>query len=221
MIEGGGVFEVTESVPIAFAGTTIASNVARGAAAVMGGVAQGGGFWGVPAKTGSLTMTGMTIASNRLEVSGVAVASGGNLFAENTGIGDTIVANGVGPRAARTAAAGRRSSPSASTSTPRPVRLPRRGRPGEKDPLLGPLQDNGGPTPTMAPAAASPAIDHGAAFGLMTDQRGVERPIDLPSIPNATAVGADSSDIGAFELQPSNALRLGKLKKNKGKAPRP
>ena len=27
------------------------------------------------------------------------------------------------------------------------------------DPLLGPLADNGGPTPTMAPAPASPAVD--------------------------------------------------------------
>ena len=69
----------------------------------------------------------------------------------------------------------------------------------------------------MAPAANSPAVDQGAAFGLTTDQRGVLRPIDFPTIPNSTAAGADGSDIGAFELQPSNAFTIGKLKKNKKK----
>jgi hypothetical protein len=83
------------------------------------------------------------------------------------------------------------------------------------DPQLGPLQNNGGPTPNEAPAAGSPVIDKGKAFGLTTDQRGVLRPIDFPSIPNAA--GGDGADIGAFELQPDNALKLGKLKRNKKK----
>ena len=43
------------------------------------------------------------------------------------------------------------------------------------------------------------------------------RPIDLPSIPNSAAPGADGSDIGAVEFQPSNAFTLGKLKRNKKK----
>jgi hypothetical protein len=69
------------------------------------------------------------------------------------------------------------------------------------DPLLGPLQDNGGPAPTMAPAANSPAVDQGSAFGLTSDERGAPRPTDFASAPNSTAPGADSSDIGAVELQ--------------------
>ena len=41
------------------------------------------------------------------------------------------------------------------------------------DPLLGPLQDNGGPTETMLPGAGSPAIDAGAnPESLTNDQRG-------------------------------------------------
>lgn len=56
------------------------------------------------------------------------------------------------------------------------------------DPKLGPLQDNGGPTPTMALLAGSPAIDADfSAAPPATDQRGVARP-----------QGA-RSDIGAFE----------------------
>ena len=65
-------------------------------------------------------------------------------------------------------------------------------------PLLGPLQDNGGPTPTMALAPTSPAMDKGHAGGLTTDQRGRIRPYDIPTIANAA--GGDGSDIGAVEL---------------------
>ncbi len=66
-------------------------------------------------------------------------------------------------------------------------------------PLLGPLQDNGGPTFTHALLSGSPAIDAGnpAAPGSggaaceAIDQRGVTRP------------QGSGCDIGAFEFQPS------------------
>ena len=54
------------------------------------------------------------------------------------------------------------------------------------DPRLGPLQNNGGQTPTHALETGSPAIDAGASCPA-TDQRGVARP-----------VGA-ACDIGAYE----------------------
>jgi hypothetical protein len=57
------------------------------------------------------------------------------------------------------------------------------------DALLGPLQDNGGPTLTMLPGPSSPAIDAGST-GLTADQRGLPRP-----------VGA-GPDLGSVELQP-------------------
>jgi hypothetical protein len=57
------------------------------------------------------------------------------------------------------------------------------------DPLLGPLQDNGGPTFTHALPEGSPAVDAGDNVGAPpTDQRGVTRP-------QGTYV-----DIGAYEL---------------------
>ncbi|MEV7973950.1 choice-of-anchor Q domain-containing protein [Cellulomonas sp. NPDC089187] len=63
---------------------------------------------------------------------------------------------------------------------------------GGVDPTLalGPLQDNGGATPTMAPLPGSPLIDSaGARTEVTTDQRGVARP-------------ASSTDIGAVEIEP-------------------
>ena len=73
-----------------------------------------------------------------------------------------------------------------------------------RDPKLDPngLQDNGGPTKTIALLFGSPAIDKGTSNGLTSDQRGsgFARTFDDPAIPNAT--GDDGTDIGAFELQP-------------------
>ena len=69
------------------------------------------------------------------------------------------------------------------------------------DPKLGPLQNNGGPTETMALLAGSPAIDAGNnnkaldanGLPLTTDQRGT----GFPRIINGTV------DIGAFEVLPN------------------
>jgi CSLREA domain-containing protein len=75
------------------------------------------------------------------------------------------------------------------------------------NPLLGSLQNNGGPTDTMALSTGSPALDQGKNFGLTTDQRGVPRPLDSPYIANAT--NGDGSDIGAFEADaPQSAVTL-------------
>jgi len=66
------------------------------------------------------------------------------------------------------------------------------------DPLLGPLADNGGPTPTMALLMGSPALDAGDnAACPATDQRGLPRPM------------GSGCDIGAFELAPKLSLTRG------------
>jgi hypothetical protein len=67
------------------------------------------------------------------------------------------------------------------------------------DPLLGALQNNGGPTQTMALGGSSPAINVFATCVVSTDQRGVARP--QPSGGNC--------DIGAFEYnQPPTNIAL-------------
>jgi uncharacterized delta-60 repeat protein len=63
------------------------------------------------------------------------------------------------------------------------------------DPLLGPLQDNGGFTQTLALGVGSPAIDAGAVASCpATDQRGVARPQE------------SGCDLGAYELEAGSML---------------
>ena len=65
------------------------------------------------------------------------------------------------------------------------------------DPMLGPLQDNGGPTHTQALLKGSPLIDAAdvtECAGLSTDQRGKPRRLD------GTGEGTAACDIGAYEF---------------------
>ncbi len=66
-----------------------------------------------------------------------------------------------------------------------------------QDPLLGLLQDNGGPTLTLLPSAGSPAVDQiPSAHCAGTDQRGYVRP----------DAGESTCDIGAVESGATAAL---------------
>src|SRR5439155_23095239 len=70
----------------------------------------------------------------------------------------------------------------------------------------GALQDNGGPTFPCVPPPGNPVIDKGKNLAtdssnnsVLTDQRGLTRPVDYAAITNAA--GGDGSEIGALELQ--------------------
>ena len=69
-----------------------------------------------------------------------------------------------------------------------------------RDPILGPLKDNGGTTLTHVPLSNSPALDQGQDMG-RTDigQRGRVRPVTY-DLAKTIPVGGDRSDIGAVEL---------------------
>lgn len=82
------------------------------------------------------------------------------------------------------------------------------------DANLGPLQNNGGPTKTLAILPGSPALDKGNSFGVLTDGRGQTRPYDDPALVNAS--GGDGSDIGAFERQTPQVAINNPLAVNEG-----
>jgi hypothetical protein len=218
VVEGGGLFLSLETSAL-LSNMTVTGNTIRapGSGGGGGGVVEGGGL-AVELEPGtSLSLVSSTFSSNGVDASPNGVAEGGNIFAgTGTKIANSIVSAGSGPPGQENCSS-KLESQGFNLESASQCGFTAVGDQVNKDPLLGPLQDNGGPAPTMAPAANSPAVDQGAAFGLVTDERGVIRPIDFPTIANSAAAGANGSDIGAVELQPSNALSLGKLKKNKKK----
>jgi hypothetical protein len=75
-----------------------------------------------------------------------------------------------------------------------------------QDPQLGGLSNNGGPTPTLKPAASSPVVDKGFS-DVGGDQRGSARTVDNPLVANAPEilttpynVVPNGTDIGSVEL---------------------
>jgi hypothetical protein len=163
--------------------------------------ASGGG--GLLIETGALTVTNSTFAGNTAGVGGsgglystAAPSIVNSTFAGNSaGVGgsgnisgtlslkNTIVAGGS-PRNCAGAITSQGHNLVSGTS----CGFSAAGDLSIMNPLLGPLRDNGGPTPTQALLAGSPAIDHGDNAGCPTaDQRGVPRPR-----------GA-ACDIGAYE----------------------
>lgn len=154
---------------------------------------HGGGIY----NRGVLTLTGCTISGNAARASGGGIRNDGTVNARNT-----IIANNS------TESAG--SQDFFGTLVSQGYNLIRftdsttitgdtTGNQLNVDPLIGPLQDNGGPTLTRALLPGSPAIDGGHSSGFDTDQRGLPRPVDDPGSPDAP--GGDGSDIGAFEVQ--------------------
>ena len=175
---GGGIWSAGSTVDIT--NSTITANSAGNT-----GGGEGGGIWNA---NGVLTISGGTISGN----SGTSAS----IFHEGTGsvrmMRNTIV-SGTCTECAGTSAPvsfGHNLSEDSSCG------LINTGDLENTDPLLGPLQDNGGPTFTHALLAGSPAIDAGdddvvnAPLFLTTDQRGQAR------------LQGQHVDIGAFEAAP-------------------
>lgn len=142
---------------------------------------SGGGIF----NSGTLTITSSTIVSNT--TSGL----GGGLRAANGAVllRNTLIANST---------AGNDCSLGSGTVTDGGFNIVEDNTcsfTGGIDPLLGPLQNNGGPTLTHALLPGSPAIDAGNnATCAATDQRGGARPVDGNGDGNAVC------DIGAYEF---------------------
>ncbi len=162
---------------------------------------------------GAGTFTNDTIAANSTDTTGGSVASYPTITFRNTIVSGGSAATGANcsPLGAGAFASAGHNLEGADTCA-----LHGAGDHPNTNPLLEPLASNGGPTRTMAIPLRSPAVDRGASSALTADQRGKPRPFDFLRIPNG--IDGDGSDIGAFELRPSdisNAFTFRKLKRNK------
>jgi hypothetical protein len=185
---GGGIgVPPTSTATTSVTLSTITGNVAHLDAGATGSAA-GGGILG----TNAITVANATISGNDAATAG-AISGGGPWT-----IGGSVIAGNTQDSGAQCAGA-------SITSTGYSVLGPFgacTGIPGTgdltnvADPLLGPLDDNGGLTQTMLPAVGSPALDRIPAADALcvaptTDQRGVARPQDLGCTAGAVDVKPD------------------------------
>ena len=212
---GGAIFNMQGTLTIT--NSTLAGDAATGGGGTVAdpGKGYGGAVFNL---NGSFTTVDATFANDSADYDGSAIYNMAYDAAVSrtaqTTLSGTIVATGGGPGPSLTNDKSSYITPSPNlgsanvdvsrsdlvqTMNANPGSSPIVGTPLTADPLLGPLQDNGGPTETMAPAVGSPAIDAGSSFGEATDQRGDPRPVDFPGVANAA--GGDAADIGAFEVQ--------------------
>jgi hypothetical protein len=192
---GGGLYNHggTVSTTLSLVNCTISGNSA------IGKFASGGGIYSNSRSTFSPQPANLSLSSCTLNhnIGGNIIVSNGGLSANLT-LGSTIVRSG-GSGATITSGGG-------ATVTSLGYNMTDDGGGGflsqtgdrvNTDPMLGPLQDNGGPTFTHALLPGSLAIDKGNT-NLTTDQRGAPRPVDDPT---SASGGGNNSDIGAFEVQ--------------------
>lgn len=185
---GGGIFNNTSGTVNA-GNSTIDGNSASG---------NGGGIY----NTATITLTNNTISSNTAGKGGgiynnFTATLNNNIVALNTATdGSDLLGRGsLGNAFTGTynligkadGSEGLAAAPNRSGSNIIPI-----------DPMLGPLQNNGGVTLTRALIFGSPAIDKGNSPAIIADQRGQIRPIDNPFVSND---GGNGADMGAFEVQ--------------------
>ena len=165
--EGGGIYNLAGTATVS--NSTLSGNSSNN---------RGGGIY--HRTDGS--NTGGTLEVSNSTLSGNSAPNGGGIYNEGPAtFKNTIVANSPSGGNCLGSITNGGYNLDSNTSCGFPTQN------SSKDPLLGPLADNGGPTLTHALLEGSPAIDRGNSFGATTDQRGFARP-------QGTA-----SDIGSFE----------------------
>jgi uncharacterized repeat protein (TIGR01451 family) len=180
--EGGGIGTSTSvDIDVNVESSTISGNTA----------ASGGGFY-LKATPNKYNFKNTILSGNTANVSGQDADNSGTLNSQGYNLVGSV-----------------QTDPGATYTTQSSDQLgvaPGLALDGSNKPLLA---DNGGPTLTVLPLPDSPAIDKGNSFGLMTDQRGLPRPVDLLDSAYPDAAGGDASDVGAVEVNYSFSATAG------------
>ncbi|MGD1020523.1 MAG: choice-of-anchor Q domain-containing protein [Verrucomicrobiia bacterium] len=196
---GGGIYNdsVDGTATVEIVNSTLSGNLARLATGAGGGIYNRGDSGASSVQIADSTVTGNSVTNGSdifnlggLEGSG-SVAIGSTIL--NAGASGSTISNASGTVISLGYNLSSDDGGGLLTAT---------GDQTNTDPMLGPLQDNGGPTFTCALLCGSPAIDQGKNFsGAATDQRGNEfvRTFDDCAVPNTP--GGDGTDIGAYEVQ--------------------
>jgi hypothetical protein len=202
---GGGIFN---GGTLTIQTTTLSGNVEEGRSGDYGG---GGGI----RNAGTLTINNSTLSGNSAGGTGGGIdnfgtltihnstlsgnkASGGGgiLTAGSTTIQNSIVANSP----AGGNCGGTLTSKGYNLSSDSTCNFSNTGDLNNINPNLGPLQNNGGPTKTMALLSESPAIDAGNPGGC-TDSQGHLLKTDQRGMPRPDKEDTGGCDMGAYEEQ--------------------
>ena len=182
---------ISNWVPLTLLNSTVSGNTASSGA---GGIFNRNGVPAIGLATATLVNT--TVANN----STAGIGGGIYFFSGTMELLNTIVANNPmgGDCSTAVTTLGHNLDSDGTCGLTGPTDLP------NTNPLLGPLQDNGGPTFTHALLPGSPAIDAGDNAGAPSaDQRGFPRMVD------GDGNGVPVIDIGAYEVEFSPPVLIG------------
>jgi hypothetical protein len=204
-IGGGGIYNTSSTLNVS--DSTIANNAATSTAAPTASNVTGGGGLDATAFA-HVTITNTTIAGNVTGWAGGGVALTRPAFGSFINLVNTLVAtNSAGDHGPDAAGAMISQGSSLIGQTDGSTGWNDSDLTGTSasplDPLLGPLQDNGGPTQTMALLAGSPALNAGDPDQLGSpDQRGVIRT-------GSVNIGAYQASASTFLLIAPDAIQAG------------
>ncbi|MBV9788086.1 MAG: CSLREA domain-containing protein [Chloroflexi bacterium] len=202
---GGGIYNEHEAA-LTITNSTISQNQSAGAGTLQPGI--GGGIGGGIATDGTLHLNNTTIHANHAGNSpNDPPGQGAGLFVGETGsatVGNSIIAGNINDDPQRPECYGTVESQGYNliqSTLDCTLTGDLTGNLVGVDPLLGTLQNNGGPTQTHAPARNSPTLDAGnpatpgssAQSCMSIDQRELSRPQD------GNGDGVQRCDMGAVE----------------------
>jgi hypothetical protein len=185
---GGGIYNTGK---LTITNSTLSGNTAHAILSNLG-IVNNSGIGGAIVNTGTLIMNNTTLSQNTAYWMSGGIENGGSTTLQNTIIANNMGGNCGSPGSLISLGYNLSSDGTCGFSGP--------GDLNNIDPMLGPLQYNGGPTQTMALPSGSPAIDTGNPNGctdgqghlLKTDQRGMTRPDQEDT---------SGCDMGAYESQ--------------------